>query len=153
MGRITQSHHRINIFFEMCLRSLKEVTWKSSFLRYILSALKMSRKRYIFFEMYLSRLERRLKKASLLRCIWDVFKMSKKRHLFDIYLSCLKDVTKRRLFWDVSEWSLRCFSQWRLRHLKDISCWLGRSFYKTSKRSPSATLIWLFWKLLLHGNY
>lgn len=134
MGRITQSHHRINIFFEMCLKSLKEVTWKSSFLRYILSAWKMSQKKYI-------------------RCIWDVFKLSKKRHLFDIYLSCLKDVTKRRLFWDVSEWSLRCFSQWRLRHLKDISCWLGRSFYKTSKRSPSATLIWLFWKLLLHGNY
>ena len=47
--------------------------------------------------MYLRRDREVTKKTSFLRCIWDVLKTSQ----------------KRRLFWDVSERSLRCLSQWR----------------------------------------
>ena len=51
----------------------------------------------IFFEMFLRRLKDVTKKTSFLRCVWNVLKTSQKSHLF----------------WDVSERSLRCLSQWR----------------------------------------
>ena len=53
--------------------------------------------------MYLRRDREVTRKTSFLRCIWDVLKTSQKR--------CL--------FWDVSERSFRCLSQWR--YVWDIS--------------------------------
>ena len=47
--------------------------------------------------MFLRRLKVVTKKTSFLRCIWGVLKTSQ----------------KSRLFWNVSERSLRCLSQWR----------------------------------------
>ena len=76
----SQRCHRKDIFFEICLRRLKDVIEKTSFLRWLLR-----------------RLIDVTKKTSFLRYIWDVLKTSQ----------------KSRLLWDVSEWSLRCLSQWR----------------------------------------
>ena len=96
--------HKKDIFFEMYLRHLKDVSTKTSFLRCIWDVLKRSQKKTSFF-----------------RCIWDVLKASQ----------------KRRLFWDVSERSLRCLREvfemslsmeiW-LGDPRGISCRLGRYF-------------------------
>ena len=78
---------------EMFLRRLRDVTKKTSFLRYARDMLQTSHKN-----------------TSFLRCFWDVLKTSKKDIFFEMYLRRLKDVTKRQLFCDVSERSLRYFS-------------------------------------------
>ena len=63
---------------EMFLRRLRQVTEKTSFLRYARDVLKMSHKRHLF-EMFLRRLT-------------DI---AKKDTFFEMYLRRLKDVTKK----------------------------------------------------------
>ena len=62
----------------MFLRRLRQVTEKTSFLRYARDVLKMSHKRHLF-EMFLGRLT-------------DI---AKKDTFFEMYLRRLKDVTKK----------------------------------------------------------
>ena len=47
-----QRRQRINIFFEICLRRLKDVTWKTSFLRCIWDVLEASQKRHLFWNIF-----------------------------------------------------------------------------------------------------
>ena len=94
--------------------------------------------------MSLRRLKDVSKKTSSLRCIWNVWKTSQ----------------KRRLFWDVSERSLRCLSQWR--SVWDISktshagwegFWRLSSTLETSNKSVWSNILWyvkiyIFWKCI-----
>ena len=76
-------------FFEICLRWLKDVIWKTSFLRCIWDVLKTSQKD-IFFEMYL-------------RCLKDV---TKKRRLFwDLSKRSMRCLSHWRFNWNISKTS------------------------------------------------
>ena len=78
-----QRCHRINIFFEICLRRLKYVV-----------------------EMYLRRLRQVTKKTFFLRRIWDVLKTSQKRRFFwDVSERFLRCLSQWRSDWDISETS------------------------------------------------
>ena len=74
----------------MILRRLRDVTEKTSFLRFARDVLKTSGKRHPF-EMFLKRLKDVTKKTSFLRRICDVLKTSQKKIPF------------LRCFWEVSE--------------------------------------------------
>ena len=59
--QMSQRRHEKNIFFEICSRSLKDVTQKISFLRCFWDVSKTSQKRYFFLRCI-------SKKSSLMRC-------------------------------------------------------------------------------------
>ena len=137
-----QRRHRINIFFETCLRRLKDVTWKTCFLRFIWDVLKRSQKVYlfcdvfktswrghkkhIFFEMYLRYLKEVTKRTCFEMYLRRLKEVTKKASFLRCIRNLLKTSQKRRLlrcFWEVFEMSVS-MEIW-LRHLKDISCRLG----------------------------
>ena len=46
-----QRRHRINIFFEICFRRPRDVTWKTPLLRCLWDVLKRSQKRHLFCDV------------------------------------------------------------------------------------------------------
>ena len=85
----SQRCHRKDIFFEICLRRLKDVIQKK-----------------VFFDMFLRRLTDVTKKTSFWRCIWDVLKTSQKSHLFwDVSKRSLRCLSQWGSDWDLSETS------------------------------------------------
>ena len=48
----SQRCHKIDIFFEVCSRRFRDVTQKTSFLRYVRDVLKTSQKRHLFWDVF-----------------------------------------------------------------------------------------------------
>ena len=85
----SQRCHRKDIFFEICLRRLKDIIQKTSFLRWFWDVLQTSQK-----------------KTSFLRCIWDALKTSQESRLFwDVSERSLRSLSQWRSDWDFSETS------------------------------------------------
>ena len=68
----SQRRHGKDIFFEMYLRRLKDVTKKTSFLRYFWDVLKTPKKRHLFWDVS----ERTLRYLSQWRSDWDLSETS-----------------------------------------------------------------------------
>ena len=97
---------------EMFLRRLRDVTEKTSFLKYARDMLETSHKKISFLRCFWDVLKTS-KKTPFSRCIWDVLKTSQKDISFEMFL------TGSKTFLSMEIW---------LRSLRDISCRLGYLF-------------------------